>query len=206
MLRILGRLSSVNVQKVVWCADELGLEYERQDVGGKFGVNNTPGYLAKNPNGLVPTIEEDGFVLYESNAICRYWAARDPQARLWPAEARQRADADRWMEWQSTSYTPAMTAIFWQLIRTPEAERDPKAIEVSRAKSERLTGILDAHLAGREWIAADRFTPADIVIGCAVHRWLLLPIERENRPNVRRWYETLKARPASRQVTLQALS
>lgn len=206
MLKILGRLSSVNVQKVVWCADELGLRYERTDVGGKFGVNNTPEYLAKNPNGLVPTIEEDGFVLYESNAIVRYFAARDPEGRLWPAAPRDRADADRWMEWQSTSYTPAMTAIFWQLIRTPVEQRDPKAIEVSRAKSERLTGILDAHLAQREWIAADRFTTADIVIGCAVHRWLLLPVEHEDRPHVRRWYETLKARPASHQVTQQPLS
>ena len=206
MLKILGRLSSVNVQKVVWCADELGLAYERTDVGGKFGINDTPGYLAKNPNGLVPTIEEDGFVLYESNAICRYFAARDPRARLWPEDVRARADADRWMEWQSTSYTPAMTAIFWQLIRTPVDQRDAKAIEASRAKSERLTGILDAHLASREWIAAERFTAADIVVGCAVHRWLLLPIEREDRPHVRRWYETLKARPASHQVTLQPLS
>ena len=206
MLVIWGRLSSVNVQKVVWCADELGLQYERRDAGGKFGVNDTPDYLAKNPNGVVPTIEEDGFVLYESNAIVRYFAARDPQARLWPKDVRERADVDRWMEWQSTTYTPAMTAIFWQLVRTPVEQRDAKAIEASRAKSERCTGILDAHLAKNEWLAAGRFSTADLVIGCAVHRWLLLPCEREDRPNVRRWYETLKARPASRQVTLQPLS
>jgi glutathione S-transferase len=206
MLTIWGRLSSVNVQKVVWCADELGLQYERHDAGGKFGVNNTPGYLAKNPNAVVPTIEEDGFVLYESNAIVRYLAGRDPQARFWPKDLRERADADRWMEWQSTMYTPAMTAIFWQLIRTPQDQRDAKAVEVSRAKCERFTGILDAHLARNEWLAAGRFTAADIVVGCAVHRWLLLPIEHEECPNVRRWYETLKARPASHQVTLQPLS
>lgn len=206
MLRIWGRLSSVNVQKVVWCADELGLQYERVDAGGKFGVNDTPEYLAKNPNGLVPTIEEDGFVLYESNAIVRYLAARDPQARLWPQDLRERADADRWMEWQSTSYTPAMTPVFWQLVRTPEAQRDAKAIEASREKSERLCGILDAHLAGREWLAAGRFTAADIVVGCAVHRWLHLPVRREARPNLERYYERLKARPASRQVTLLPLS
>jgi glutathione S-transferase len=206
MLRIWGRLSSVNVQKVVWCADELGLAYERLDAGGKFGVNDTPEYLAMNPNGLIPTIEEDGFVLYESNAIVRYLAASDPRLRLWPADLRLRADIDRWMEWQSTSYTVAMTAIFWQLVRTPVADRDPKAIETSRAKCERLTGILDAHLATREWLAAGRFSAADIVVGCAVHRWLNLPTAREARPNVQRWYETLKARPASHQVTLQPLS
>jgi glutathione S-transferase len=206
MLRIWGRLSSVNVQKVVWCADELGLQYERRDAGGRFGVNDTPEYLAKNPNGLVPTIEEDGFVLYESNAIVRYLAARDPAHRLWPADPHERADADRWMEWQSTSYTPAMTAIFWQLIRTPESQRDANAIETSRAKSERLSGILDAHLRDREWLAAGRFTTADIVVGCAVHRWLHLPVERQSRPHLERYYERLKARPASHQVTLQSLS
>jgi glutathione S-transferase len=206
MLTIWGRLSSVNVQKVVWCADELGLDYERHDAGGKFGVNNTPEYLAKNPNAVVPTIEEDGFVLYESNAIVRYLAGRDREARLWPKDLRERADADRWMEWQSTMYTPAMTPIFWQLIRTPEAQRDAKAIEASRAKCERFTAILDAHLARNEWLAAGRFTAAEIVVGCAVHRWLELPVEHEECPNVRRWYQALKARPASHQVTLQPLS
>jgi glutathione S-transferase len=206
MLKIWGRLSSVNVQKVVWCCDELGLAYERVDAGGKFGINNTPEYLAKNPNGLVPTVEEDGFVLYESNAIVRWLSARDAEARLWPRAERERADIDRWMEWQSTSYTPAMTAIFWQLIRTPEAERDAKAIEVSREKSERLSGILDAHLGGRQYLAGERFSAADIVVGCAVHRWLNLPVARDSRPNLERYYRALKARPASRQVTEQSLT
>lgn len=206
MLKIWGRLSSVNVQKVVWCCDELGLAYERVDAGGKFGINNTPEYLAKNPNGLVPTVEEDGFVLYESNAIVRWLSARDAEARLWPRAERERADIDRWMEWQSTSYTPAMTAIFWQLIRTPEAQRDAKAIEVSREKSERLSGILDAHLAGRQYLAGERFSAADIVVGCAVHRWLNLPVARGSRPNLERYYRALKARPASRQVTEQSLT
>src|SRR5215470_12891930 len=108
MLRILGRISSVNVQKVVWCADELGIAYERSDVGGSFGGNKTPEYLAMNPNGLVPVIrEDDGFVLYESNAIVRYLCSRHAAGSLWPDEPRERADADRWMEWLSTSFTPA---------------------------------------------------------------------------------------------------
>ena len=112
MLKILGRLSSVNVQKVVWCADELGLAYERVDVGGSFGGNRTPEYLAMNPNGLVPVIrEDDGFVLYESNAIVRYLAAKDERASLWPRDPRKRADVDRGMEWQSTSLTPAMVLL-----------------------------------------------------------------------------------------------
>lgn len=200
MLKIWGRLSSVNVQKVVWCADELGLAYERIDAGGKFGLNDTPGYLAMNPNGLVPVIDDDGFVLYESNAIVRYLAAGHGAGTLWPDAPRARADVDRWMEWQSTSYTPAMWAAFWQLVRTPPEKRDAAAVEASRAKSEKLSGILDAHLAGRRWLTGDTFTAADIVVGCAAHRWLHLPLERASRPNLERWYAEAAARPGSRQA------
>lgn len=206
MLKIWGRISSVNVQKVVWCAEEIGLAYERVDVGGKFGGNDTPEYLAKNPNGLVPVIEEDGFVLYESNAIVRYLAARHSAGRLWPEELRARADVDRWMEWQSTAYTPAMWAAFWQLIRTPAEKRDAAAVEASRAKSEKLSGILDAHLASRRFLAGEALSTADIVVGCAAHRWLHLPLVRTPRPNLERWYAELKSRPASAQVTSQPLS
>jgi glutathione S-transferase len=202
-LRIWGRLSSVNVQKVVWCADELGLQYERIDAGGKFGRNDTPQYLAMNPNGLVPVIEDDGFVLYESNAIVRYLAAREGNTALWPEELRARADVDRWMEWQSTGYTPAMGPAFMQLVRTAPDKRDAGAIESSRAKSEKHSAILDAHLASRRYVAGDRFTVADIVLGCAAHRWLNLPIDRIARPNLERWYADIAARPASRQVTTQ---
>jgi len=205
MLRIWGRVSSVNVQKVVWCCDELGLEYDRLDVGGRFGGNNTPEYLAMNPNGLVPVINDGGFVLYESNAIVRYLADRDPTP-MFPRDTRARADVDRWMEWQSTAFTPAMWSAFWQLIRTPEGERDPAAVESSRAKTEKLAAILDAHLAGRRYLAGEGFTIADIVVGCAAHRWINLPLERAPRPNLERWYADLKARPASRQVTHQPLS
>jgi glutathione S-transferase len=206
MLKIWGRLSSVNVQKVVWCADELGLAYERVDVGGAFGGNRTPQYLAMNPNGLVPVIEEDGLVLYESNAIVRYLAARDARGALWPEDLRRRADADRWMEWQSTSLTPAMRDIFWQLIRTPADKRDAKAIEASRAECEKLAGILDAHLASNRFLTAHGFTAADIVVGCAIHRWLNLPVSRDPRPHLERWYAEIKSRPGARQVTSQPLS
>jgi len=204
MLRIWGRVSSVNVQKVVWCCDELGLAYERVDCGGKFGLNDTPAYLAMNPNGLVPVIDEDGFILYESNAIVRYLAARDP--RLFPQEPRRRADVDRWMEWQSTGFTPAQTQAFWMLIRTPEPQRDMAAVEASRVKSEKHAAVLDQHLAGRRYLTGDTFTAADIVVGCAAHRWLNLPLARQPRPHLERWYGELKARPASRQVTGQALT
>jgi glutathione S-transferase len=206
MLKIWGRITSINVQKVVWCADELGLAYERIDVGGAFGGTKTPEYLAMNPNSYVPTIEEDGFTLYESNAIVRYLAARDELARLWPKDLRARADADRWMEWQSTTFSPAMRDAFWQLVRTPEAERDAGAMEKSRAAAERLAVILDAQLARHEYLTPNGFTAADAVVGCAAHRWLNLPVGRPKLANLERWYALLKSRPASSQVTSQALS
>ena len=206
MLRIWGRISSVNVQKVVWCADEIGLEYERIDVGGSFGKTKTPEYLAMNPNSLVPTIEEDGFVLYESNAIVRYLASRYSAGKLWPHDPRRRADVDRWMEWQSTSFTPAMRDAFWQLIRTPQPQRDTAAVERSRAETERLAGILDGHLARNRYLTDNGFTAADIATGCAAHRWLSLPVQREARPNLQRWYDEIRSRPGARQVTSLALT
>ena len=207
MLKIWGRISSINVQKVVWCADELGLAYERTDVGGSFGGNRTPDYLAMNPNGLVPVIrEDDGFVLYESNAIVRYLAAKDERASLWPREPRKRADVDRWMEWQSTSFTPAMRDAFWQLIRVAADKRNAAAVEASRAECEKLAAILDRHLEERDYLTDNGFSAADLVVGCAAHRWLNLPVAREARPNLQRWYAALKSRPGSRQVTFQTLT
>jgi glutathione S-transferase len=206
MLKIWGRISSINVQKVVWCADELGLSYERIDAGGSFGITKTPEYLAMNPNAVVPTIDDDGFVLYESNAIVRYLCAKHPQKGLWPEEIQARADADRWMEWLSTTLVPAMRDAFWQTIRVAPEQRDAAVIEKSRSASEAAIAILDAHLAKNRYLTPAGFTAADIVTGCAAHRWLNLPLKREPRPNVERWYAELKSRPGSRQVTSLVLS
>jgi glutathione S-transferase len=200
MLRILGRLSSINVQKVVWCCDEIGLAYERVDVGGKFRGNDTPEFLAKNPTGLVPVIEEDGFVLPESNAIVRYLAAKHSAGDLWPEDLRERAQADRWMEWLATSFVPAQRDAFWQLIRTAPEQRDAKVVEASRAKSEKCAAALDAQLASRRFLTGERFNAADIVVGCAVHRWIHLPLEREARPNLQRYYREISSRPGARRV------
>jgi glutathione S-transferase len=206
MLRILGRLSSINVQKVVWCCDEIGLRYERVDVGGKFGGNDTPEFLAKNPQGLVPVIEEEGFTMPESNAIVRSPPPPPSAGKLWPEDPRQRAQVDRWMEWLSTSFVPAQRDAFWELIRVAPEKRDAAAVEASRVKSEKCAAILDRQLAGRRYLTGDAFTAADIVVGCAVHRWLNLPLERAPHANLDRYYAELKSRPGSRQVTSQALS
>lgn len=200
MRRLWGRTNSVNVQKVLWCLLELDLPFERVDAGGPHGIVDTLAYRALNPNGFVPTLEEDGFVLWESNAIVRYLAAADEAGRLWPGGARDRADADRWMDWQATTFTPAMGDAFRHLVRRSPAERDEAVVARSLAEAETGAAILDAHLAGRDHVAGAAFGVADIAVGCAAHRWLNLPAAVTERPALRRWYEGLLARPAARTV------
>ncbi len=140
MLVIWGRINSVNVQKVLLCCEELGIEYRRIDAGGPFGVVDTPEYRRRNPNGLVPTIDDDGFVLWESNAIVRYLAEKH-RGSLWPADPHVRAVADQWMDWTNTTYWPALRTGFLGLVRTPPAERNATAI----AESLRKTAEILAH-------------------------------------------------------------
>jgi glutathione S-transferase len=194
MRRLWGRLTSVNVQKAVWGLDEAGLDYERVEAGGAHGMVDDPAYRAMNPNGLVPTLEEDGFALWESNAILRYLAIIAPVLAL-PADPQMRAHVEQWVDWQATSFTPAMRDAFWQLFRT--AEPDRAVIAASLKKSEAMAAILDAHLADRTYVVGERFGIADIALGCAAHRWLNLPVERVERPALRRWYARIAARPAA---------
>lgn len=197
MRRLWGRLTSVNVQKAAWGLDEAGLAFERIDAGGAFGVVSDPAYRELNPNGLVPTLEEDGFVLWESNAILRYLAATCPALAL-PEDPRTRAHVDQWLDWQATSFTPAMRDAFWQLFRSSDPDR--ALIAASLRKTEALAAILETHLADRDYAVGDQFSIADIALGCAVHRWLNLPAERNDRPALSRWYARLAARPNSARV------
>ncbi|SFL85988.1 glutathione S-transferase family protein [Methylobacterium pseudosasicola] len=194
MRKLWGRLTSVNVQKAVWALDEAGLAYERIEAGGAHGVVDDPAYRAKNPNGLVPTLEEDGFVLWESNAILRYVAAIAP-ALAYPADPRERAQIEQWLDWQATTFTPAMRDAFWQLYRS--SNPDQTVIAASLKRTEALAAILDAHLSDRNYAIGQTFGIADIALGCAAHRWLNLPAERVERPALRRWYERIAARPAA---------
>lgn len=196
-LRIWGRLSSINVQKVVWVARELELPFERIDAGGAYGGNRTPEYLRLNPNGKIPLIDDGGFVLWESNAIVRYLAAKYGSGALWPDDLQRRADVDRWMDWQAIELTPAMRDAFLQLIRTAAEQRSQPLVDASNAATEAMMAILDAQLAGRRYLAGESFTAADIVAGCAAHRWLGLPQPHAPRPNVERWYRSLVMRPAA---------
>ncbi|MDQ0541618.1 glutathione S-transferase [Methylobacterium brachiatum] len=203
MRKLWGRLTSVNVQKAVWALDEAGLAYERIDAGGAHGVVHDPAYRAMNPNGLVPTLEEDGFVLWESNAILRYVAAMAPSLTS-PADPRARAHIEQWLDWQATSFTPAMRDAFWQLYRS--ANPDRAVIDASVKRTEAFAAILDAHLTGRDYAIGGGFSIADIALGCAAHRWLNLPAERIERPALRRWYDRLAARPGAARALGEPIS
>ena len=206
MLKIWGRISSINVRKVVLAAQELGIPFERIDAGAAFGIVKTPEYLAKNPNGLVPLVEDDQVQLWESNVIVRYLCARHGSDTLYPLALPRRFDAERWMDWQQTTLGPAGRTAFLQWIRTPADRRDPQAIAQSVAATEPLMAMLDQHLARQPFMAGDRLTMADLPIACEVHRWINLPQPRPARPYLDRWYEGILARPSSRGVLDLALS
>jgi glutathione S-transferase len=194
MLTVWGRPNSLNVQKVMWTVAELGLPHRRIDAGLQFGVNNTPEYLAMNPNGLVPVIDDDGFVLWESNVIVRYLAGRYGSG-LMPSDIRERARAERWMDWQTNTLYPALAPVFVALVRTPPEKRDPAVIAAGRKATERWLTILDMALAGRDFVNGATFTVGDIPLGVTVNRWYRMPVDREPHPNVEAWLERIRARP-----------
>jgi len=197
MLKIWGRTNSVNVKKALWVAEELGLTYERIDAGMQFGVTKTPEYLAMNPNSLVPTIEDDGFVLWESHTIVRYLAAKHGMGTLCPSDLKARADVERWMDWAFT-FQNAMRAVFWNLIRTAPEKRDMKAVEEGRAQSAKLLDVLERNLQSKPYVGGNAFTMGDIPIGCEVQRWMRVPIERPAFPKVQAWFDRLGERAAFR--------
>lgn len=206
MLKIWGRANSINVQKVLWSCTELGLDYERIDAGMAFGVVGEPAFKALNPNARIPVIEDDGFVLWESNVIVRYLAAKHGTGSLCPSDPQVYADADRWMDWQATSFWQALIPAFWGLIRTPEDKRDPAAIQASIDQGRGFAVILDAHLAGKEFAVGADFTMADVVLGVTANRWYELPMERPVLANLSAWYERLNERPGFREHVLHPLT
>ncbi len=199
MLKVWGRTNSLNVQKVLLCLEELEIAYDRVDAGMEFGIVKTPEYKTLNPNSRVPTLDDDGFILWESNVIVRYLCAKYADGTLSAADLRARASADRWMDWQQTTFNPDMNPIFIVLVRKSRA-RDPETIEKLRLASERNAAIVDALLARRPFISGSTFGMADLVLAPPLHRWLNLPIERSPRPHLDRWYGALMARPAAKKV------
>jgi len=202
MIKIWGRNTSVNVQKVMWAVGELDLAHERIDVGGSFGKNNEPAYLAMNPNGLVPTLQDDGFVLWESNSIVRYLAAKHSAGKLEPADLRSRARASSWMDWQLTVAGPALTPVFWGLVRTPPEKRDHAAIESGKIKTIAAMKVLDAQLAATAFIAGDALSMGDIPVSLMAYRFRRLVPERPQLDHLERWFTTIEQRPAFKQHVL----
>ena len=200
MLKIWGRISSINVRKVIYTAQELGLPFERVDAGSEFGLVKTPAYLARNPNALVPLLEDAEVELWESNVIVRSLCAKHSAGGLYPQELPQRFDAERWMDWQQTTLNPAGRTAFIQWFRTPSPQRDMALIAQSTAATESLLALLDAHLSRQPFMAGDRLTMADIPVVCEVHRWLALPQPHPGRAHLQRWFGTLRSRPAARGV------
>lgn len=196
MLKILGRNTSSNVQKVMWAIGELDLAHERIDVGGPFGGNQEPDYLAMNPNGLVPTMIDGDFVLWESNSIVRYLANGHGAESLEPKSAQMRARASQWMDWQLSVVSPAIIGAFWGLIRTPAEQRDMAAIEASKKKTTATMLIFDKWLADNAYAAGDDFSIGDIPLGIMAYRYLQLVPEHPPLPHLQRWYDAIAARPA----------
>jgi glutathione S-transferase len=189
---IWGRLNSHNVKKIAWFAEELGLNYARHDIGGAFGF--TDEYLAKNPNRLIPTIEDGKVVLWESNAILRYMAAEYGGERWFARDPIDRALADRWMDWQF-AYADAQRVPFLSHARIPQAQWDHEAIARDVAACTRHLAVLDRYLAEKPWLSGGRFGIGDIPMGVYVYTWFSLPFDKPEFPAVTDWYARIRERP-----------
>ena len=196
MLKIWGRNTSSNVQKVLWTCAELNIPYERLDVGGPFGGNRDPEYLALNPNGLVPTVKDDDLVMWESNTICRYLATKHNGQQLYPSDPAHRTHVERWMDWQLAVPGGPMGQLLQGLIRSSPETRDPAAIEAARRRAALAWGIVDDAVANQPYLAGDHLTLAEITLGTLIYRWFNFAIVRPELPNLHSLYDRLSERPA----------
>jgi glutathione S-transferase len=207
VLKIWGRTNSVNVQKVLWCLAELGVPYERADAGLQHGKNKEAWFLALNPNGTVPLLQDGEFSLWESNSIVRYLAAKHGFGSLCPASLETRAHAERWMDWQLSVLVRPVSIVFWNLIRTPASGPDLGAMAAAAEEASRAVARLDGHLADNDFVAGESFSMGDIPVGATVHRWLELPgVERAELAHLRSWQARLRARPGFRAHVMLPLS
>lgn len=198
--KVLGRASSINVRKVLWTLDELAIAYEREDWGQGFAPTSDPKFVKLNPNALVPVLVDEHGPVWESNAICRYVAADTP---LFPADRRQRALIDQWMDWQGTELNTAWRHAFAGLVRKTPGFDDPAQIAASVTAWNTAMGLLSARLVDTgAYVAGDHFSLADIVLGLSVHRWLFSPIAREDWPTLTAYYARLRERPAFQRWSL----
>jgi glutathione S-transferase len=199
MLTIYGRTTSFNVQKVMWLVGELGLPHVRRDVGGKFGGTTTPEFLAMNPNGKIPVINDDGVIVWESNAIVRYFTARYATGSWCPADPGRRAQADQWMDWIATTLNVGFMGLFVGYIRTAPERRNWAAIRADQERCAQDYGLLDRHLAQRAYMLGETITMADIPVGASLYRYFSFDLDRPPLPHLNAYYARLTARPAYRQ-------
>jgi glutathione S-transferase len=206
MLRVWGRATSGNVQKVMWAIGELGLPHERIDAGREFGGLETPEYGALNPNRRIPALEDGGVVVWESNVIVRYLSAKFGTERLWPSDPATRAVADAWMDWQQTTLFPDMRTVFWALVRGAERVHDRAEVDAAVTNLKGIWSRLDHHLRDRRFVAGDTLTMGDLPVGVMCYRYHALGVDRAPLPNLQAWYERLQTRPAFREHVMLPLA
>ncbi|EIX9760172.1 glutathione S-transferase family protein [Klebsiella pneumoniae] len=201
MLTIWGRKTSSNVQALMWCVGELGLDYLRFDVGHRYGGTDGEAFYQLNPNRTVPVLQDgDNPPLWETGAILRYLASRYANEAFWPGDLLARTEVDRWAEWSKQNIALGFTApVFWRVVRTPAAERDPQAIAAAVTTLEQKLAIAEARLAGSRYLVGDTFTLADIQFGHVLYRYFAIDIPRRPLPHLAAYYARLTARPAFRQ-------
>jgi glutathione S-transferase len=199
MLKVWGRRSSFNVQKVMWLVGELRLAHDHIDAGGAFGGLDTPDFLAMNPHGRVPVVQDGELTVWESHAILRYLAASHGAGPFWSSDPAVRAQVDGWMDWSQTSLQPDfLCGVFWGFYRTPEHQRNWPAIRGALARCAGHFTKLNRLLEGRRFLLGDALTLADITAGTSLYRYFELELERPPLPEVERWYRTLQQRDAFR--------
>ncbi len=197
MITVYGRSTSSNVQIVMWAIGELGLEYQRHDIGHSHGGNDTPAYLAMNPMGLVPTIRDGDLVMWESGAILRYLAARYGDDRFWPRDPAIRGPLDMWAEWCKTEFGPTFNyRVFVPMVRVAPSRQDKAAIAKAIEATKPLARMLDRRIGAGPWLAGDDFTFADILTGNLLYRYFEHDFDKTRTPNLRAYYDRLRGRPA----------
>ncbi|MCX5493221.1 glutathione S-transferase [Kaistia dalseonensis] len=206
MLTIWGRGNSNNVKKALWCLEELGLAYEHIPAGGAFGIVDDAAYRAMNPNGLVPTIRDGDLILWESNAIVRYLAAKYGAGTLWLDDPAERAEGDRWMDWTTSSFAASFRDVFWNMVRTEPEKRDMAAVAQGLERCGKLLAIVDEALSRQPFLSGAAFGIGDIPLGCFIYGWFAMPIERPDLPHLSAWYQALATRPAYQKAVMTALT
>lgn len=206
MLKIWGRTNSTNVKKVLWAAEETGVAYENIAAGGAFGIVSDPEYRAKNPNGLVPTLEDGDLVLWESNTIVRYIAAKYGDSELFISDAGQRAQAERWMDWTTSSLALPFRDVFWNVVRLTPDKQDHAAKEKGLQTCCKLFAMVDETLASQPYLSGEQFGIGDIPVGCFAYAWFEMAIDRPDLPHLKNWYEQLKTRPAYQKAVMIPLT